>query len=54
MIPGDMMRRWNFTGDFGVVHAEVKETKGQPGPGKKELSMKDKGYPGSTKITPAS
>ena len=35
----DVMREWNFTGDFGIVCAEVKQTKGQPGPGKEDFAF---------------
>lgn len=33
VIHSDVMTRSNFLGGFGVFHAQVKQIKGQPGPG---------------------
>ena len=53
MIHCDVMRSWNFCGDLGIVHAELKQIKDSPALerrtlvcGSSELSLKDKEYPG--------
>lgn len=33
-----VLRLWNFTGDLGSVHAQLKQTKGHPGPGDELVS----------------
>lgn len=39
VLPRSMMRWWSFTGDVGGVHAEVKQTKGRPGPGHEDFAV---------------
>lgn len=35
----DVKKQRSFIADFGIVRAEVKQTKGQPGPGEKDFAF---------------
>lgn len=38
IIQSDVMTHYDFHGGFGAVHAQVKQIKGQPGPGNKDFA----------------
>lgn len=54
-----VMRWWNFTAHSAMVHAYLKQTKGQPSPGKKnfafwKLRAAHEGFLWTAKTAPAS